>query len=231
MEQNLKEFLDQFFRLPIAGKKVRIPYWRNRFLLKGVNRIQGPFGGKGTPRQIRRATLRKARQTETNLVRLSSRQIRLFMQRKKIGLDCSGFVFQVLEFLKPRFWENLTLSPGRSNNPVRRLNTTALTAPGNSHKVKDQTKMIQIGDLIPLSFKNKKIDHVMVIINKTPTKITYAHSSSKTRPTGPHLGRIKITNPEKPLWQQEWKEKLADGQFLLKLAQPVLKKIGVRRIL
>ncbi len=229
MDLCLKQFLNQFFSLEIAGKKVRIPYWRNKFFLGGLKRIQGPFGGKGTPLQIKKATYQKAKESGVNLESLTSQQIRKFMEQKRIGLDCSGFVFQVLAFLKPNFWQKLAMAPGRSKNPQRRFNAAALTAGKNTLRI-SKISLMRIGDLIPVGFAQGKIDHVMIVVEKNEKEILYAHSSNKTKPSGPHLGKIKIIDPEKPLEEQKWQETLIDGRNLLELAKEPLKKIGVRRI-
>jgi hypothetical protein len=231
VDQNLKKFLDQFFQLKIAGKKVRLPYWRNKINFAGLRRIQGPFGGKGTPAQIRQATYQKAREEKIDLEPYSAKQIRQFMKQKKIGLDCSGFAFQVLNFLQPNFWKSLKMAPGKSKNPIKKFNANALTAQENTVKI-NKTADIKVGDLIPVGFcpNKKQIDHIMIVVDKNNREIVYAHSSNKTKPSGPHLGKIIITDPQKPLEEQKWQEKLADGQPLLQLAKEPLKTMGVRRI-
>lgn len=224
-----KNFLDQFFALEIIpGKKVRIPYWRNKFF-KSRGRIQGSFGGKGTPAQIKQATLKKARQTRIDLNKMTPFQIRSFMRQKRIGLDCSGFAFQVLNFLKPGFYKGLKKARGISPNPIRRFNTKVLTSDQNSQPVK-KTKNIKVGDLIPVSFSNGKIDHVLIVVETSGKEIIYAHSSKKTKITGSHLGRIKIIDPSLGLEKQQWLEKTKKGVDLLEFACQPLRKLGVRRI-
>jgi hypothetical protein len=207
--QSLENFLSSFFSLEIIpGKKVRIPYWRNRLGLGGFHRIQGPYGGKGSPAQIRKATLERAKKSSLNLKKLSSSQIRRFMRQKKIGLDCSGFAFQILDFLFPGFWKGLKKAPGKSVNPIRRFNAYALTSKENSVAVK-KIKDIKVGDLVPLSWQGK-VDHVLTVVKVTDKLITYAHSSQKTKITGPHLGKIKIIDPKKGLNKQVWLERNKD---------------------
>ncbi|MBL7078070.1 hypothetical protein ISS42_00195 [Candidatus Shapirobacteria bacterium] len=223
-------FLDNFFALEIVpGKKIRIPYWRNKFFKNG-KRIQGPFGGKGTPAQIKRASIKKAREGKISLNQLSSAQIRTFMKQKKIGLDCSGFTFQVLNFLKPGFYKRFKKAPGISPNPIRRFNARALTSNQNSQPVK-KTKNIKVGDLIPVSFSNGKINHVLVVVEAGSKEIIYVHSSSRGKITGPHLGKIKIIDPESGLEKQHWLEKTKKDLNLLEFASRLLIKIGVRRVI
>ncbi len=218
MERKLQSFLNYFFNLEIAAHRVRIPYWRNRFLVNG-KRIQGPFGGKGIPGQIRSITLKKAKQKKISLKRMSSEEVHAFMRSQKIGLDCSGFVFQVLAFLKPKFWKKLQWGSGKSLNPIRRFSAADLTSERNSKSIL-KTGEIRKGDLIALSLDNKsgKIDHILIVVDVSPKKIIYAHSSTKTKVTGPHLGEIKIANPDLALEKQNWQEKeLAIGDKTIKV--------------
>jgi len=229
MHSNLKGFLEHFFALEIIpGKKARIPYWQNKFYKDG-KRIQGPLGGKGTPAEIKKAILSKAKENKVDLTQLSSEQIRSFMKQKKIGLDCSGFAFQVLNYLKPGFYRGLKKAEGRSLNPIRRFNAKVLTSKENSKRV-EKTKDLKVGDLIPVSFDDQAIDHVMIIVGISKKEIIYAHSSSKGKITGPHLGKIKITSPEEVLEKQLWLEKTKQGLRLLEFACQPLKNLGVRRV-
>ncbi len=230
MRENLRRFLNSFFALPFGEKAVRIPYWRNRFLKLG-RRIQGPFGGKGSPSEIRRATVVKLRQAGLNWQKMSAWEIRRFMEQKRIGLDCSGFAFQILNFLRPGFWQGLQWAPGLSHNPRRRLNAWALTNKKNSIFVEPLLNKICEGDIIPAQIEGeKKIDHVLVIVGKDKKEVIYAHSSNRTEITGPHLGVIKIIAANLPLWQQIWPEKLKTGQPLLMKVHGPLEKIGIRRL-
>lgn len=213
MRTELKEFLGNFFALEIvSNRRVRIPYWRNKFL-DGGRRIEGPFGGKGKPEQIKRATLQKAGQAGIILETMTSVQIRQFMGQNRIGIDCSGFAFHILNFLQPDFWRGLKMAPGTSKNPVRRLNAAALTSKENTLAV-GKVSSIQVGDLIPMSFGGKKIDHVLIVVNINDREIIYAHSSSKTPNDGPHLGKIEIVDKNLGLKEQEWLEKTKQDVLL-----------------
>lgn len=211
--QKLDDYLASFFSLEIVpGKKVRIPYWRNRITCGGLSRIQGPFGGKGTPSQIKTATIDRAKKSAVELSKLTPAQIRKFMNQKRTGLDCSGFVFQVLDFLSPGFWKGLKKAPGKSSNPIRRFNAKALTSKENSVSVK-RVEDIEVGDLVPLSWQGK-IDHVLVVIGVGSKEIVYVHSSQKTKITGPHKGKIEIINSKKGLDKQNWLERNQDGKLV-----------------
>ena len=230
MDSKIKYFLDNFFYLNIENKIVRIPYWRNKLNLKKVKRVQGPFGGKGTPEQIKSATLQKAKKLNVDLRKMTAKQIEKFMRQNRIGIDCSGFVFQVLNQLKPGFCKKLKKAPGKSSNPARRFNASAFTSDQNSIRVNGKISEIKVGDIIPVGLENGKITHVMVVVDTSPEEITYAHSSSKTQLEGPHLGKIIIEYPNEPLDKQRWEEELASGKSILSLAKEPLAKIGIRRI-
>ncbi len=214
MDAIIDNFLKDYFSLEIIpGKKVRIPYWRNRITHRGLCRIQGSFGGKGAPSQIKRATIDRAKKSGIDINKLTSVQIRKFMTQKRIGLDCSGFVFQVLDFLFPGFWQGLKRAFGKSSNPIRRFNSDALTSKENTILIK-KVEDIKVGDLIPISWQGKKVDHVLVVVEINKKEIVYAHSSQKTKITGPHKGKIKITDLKKGLDKQSWQEKNLDGKLI-----------------
>lgn len=228
MKQSLKNFLADFFALEILpGKKVRIPYWRNRFFKNNLRVLRGPYGGKGTPVQIKEAVLKEAKRAKISLEELSSEQIVNFMKQKKIGLDCSGLAFQVLAFLKPGFWKGLKKAPGRSRDPVRRFNSKSLCSEANSFPV-GTVANIRVGDLIPLGFNERgRVDHLAVVVDKTGKKIVYLHSSNKTAVSGVHLAEIKIADSCLGLEDQVWRERSKTG---IGLDQFYLEDKGVRRV-
>jgi len=205
MSSDIKKILDQFFNFKVAGKKVTIPYWMND-LKKG---IFGPYGGKGTPNEIRQSTLEAARKGKIDLEKATPEQIYLLMKRNRIGLDCSGFAYQVLNLLD-RQKGNTGIEDrifGVGGKGIRKTNARALCGPKNTLPVKN-IGQVKPGDLIRLM----RGDHVAVVVEADKGKIVYAHISGETKIQGPHLGTIKIVDFGEGLKKQGWNEQTKDGK-------------------
>ena len=184
-------------------KYIGIPYWCNYWsdliLLK-----EGPFGGKGTWQQIQRTTNKIAKKKEINLNNLTTQQLYNFQKKHKIGIDCSGLCYHLLNKIHQlKFKKDIKtkLIGTDDKKGVRRLSSNLLTSPINATKIPNYNN-IQTGDLIRFN----KGEHVIFIIEKINNIIHYVHSSDKTRTRGVHYGTIKITNPNKPLNHQQWSE-------------------------
>lgn len=195
MGSSLKKFLDQFLNFQVLGKKVVIPYWMNKLEKK----IYGPFGGKGTPEEILKATFAAAKKEKADLEKLDSGEIYLLMKRNRIGLDCSGFAFQILDFLdRERGGDGISDDVvGVDGGGIRKTNAEALTNDFNTVPV-GETEEIKIGDL--MRFSEGK--HVAVVVGVRENEITYAHISGFTRIEGPHLVKIKVANRENFLFRR-----------------------------
>ena len=216
MEPILEKFLNQFFNFKVFEKKVVIPYWMNKL----DKEIYGPYGGKGTPQEILKATIEAARQESINLHDLSSGEIYAFMKKNRIGIDCSGFAYQILNF-----WDHQKGGDGIENSVIgasgmgiRKTDANALTNNINTLPVTDYSQ-IKTGDLLRLDNGG----HVAVIVRYSEDKIVYAHISAKTKIEGPHLEEIRIIKSKKGLEDQVWSEKinfrpnLGDGVRRLKI--------------
>jgi len=216
MESKLTKFLEQFFNFKVYGKKVIIPYWMNKL----VKEIYGPYGGKGIPQEILKATIEAAKSEKINLRNLSSKEIYAFMKKNRIGLDCSGFAYQILNFLDHQKGgdgiENSVV--GVDGAGIRKTDADALTNNINTLSVATYSQ-IKTGDLLRLDGGG----HVAVIVKNSENEIVYAHISGKTKIEGPHLGKIKIVQKKKGLEEQTWSEltnfrpNLGDGIRRLKI--------------
>lgn len=223
-KETLVQLLDQYLNFQVAGKRVPIPYIRSRRPWQFWR-----TSGKGTPEAIRLELERIARRQAFDLEQSSPEEIRKFMQKNKIGIECSGLVYHLLDafvrvevgqplrkFVK-RFpgvlgeIEKWVLSPQR----YRRINARTLTSGLNSVATRGIGE-IRVGDMIRMSIDDPG-DHVLLVVGVereegSIKQITYVHSSGKhTRKRGPHLGTIKVVDPELGLEKQEWEEELEDG--------------------
>lgn len=202
----LQDLFYQYTHLPIDGKKIVCPYWMNN-LEKG---IYGPIGGKGTPEQIADEVIKEAKSENVDLKKMDKESIVLFMKAKKIGIDCSGFVYWMLNSLDLEKKGNGIADdiPGSKGNVVQaRANVQMLTDEKVSFPV-EKLKDIKVGDMVRL----RRGKHVAIILSikreeGQVREIEYAHSSGGyTKISGVHSAKITIISPNADLKSQNWSE-------------------------
>lgn len=181
--QILWEAYDQFL-LPLGGKKVPTPYRRNE--IGSFQKIETQFQGKSSPDILTKTTEELAREKKFNLSQASVEEIREFMRQNKLGIDCSGFSYRMLNYLVQKVkGKNLEAwgfpHIGRTN--VVKLTSDELSVPISAF---DQAEP---GDLIRLN-STGGILHAVIVLSRKGNLITYAHSSSATQPDGVHTGEI-----------------------------------------
>ncbi|MDP3954856.1 MAG: hypothetical protein Q8Q15_00645 [bacterium] len=223
-KSNLKKFLDKFFNFKVVGKKVIIPYWMNQL----ENEIYGPFGGKGTPVEILEAIFKAAKEQNMDLHKMSKVAINSFMTKNRIGLDCSGFAYQILNFIDLERGgdglENSVVGVGEKMG-ITKTNADALTNNTNSIAI-ENLQEVKTGDTV--RFHGGK--HVMVITEADEKQIEYAHISSRTKIKGPHLARIHIKDLSLGLEDQVWEEETKDGKNWKETLFSPISGDGVRRL-
>lgn len=217
-EKKLQQTAKWYVNFEVEGKKVPIPY------ILGYGRWQfHRTSGKGSPQAIRDEVVTIARQKNFDLKRASEKEIYFFLKQNKIGIDCSGLAFHLLDaYTRERLQKPLATfllrKPGiigkieknvLSFQRHRRISAATLTSDLNSFTI-PATKDIQIADLIRI---HQDEDHVLIVTSVTKdeegevAEITYIHSSHlKTRKQGPHYGTIQVHNPTLGLEAQQWLE-------------------------
>jgi hypothetical protein len=162
---------------------IGIPYWKNT-LKDGKIIKEGFMGGKGNCKEIALKTVELANNQNIKLLDLTPQQIYNFQKKNKIGIDCSGFAGNLLNFYiklqnKCIPFENL-----------RKISADMLTSSPISNPIKSLDD-IQTGDLI----RSKNGHHVQFIIEKIGNIIFYVESKLSRR--GVHYGEITITPKNK----------------------------------
>lgn len=210
----LQNLFQQYSRLPIGGKEIVCPYWMNKL----TSGIFGPGGGKGRPEQIVEIVNKEAENACFDLAKASEEEITAFMRTRRIGVDCSGFAFWMLDALcKEKGNKSLVdLIPEASGGFAgSKANVKLLTSDKFASRI--DLSAVQVGDMI----RHRGGKHLMVILSierddeGSVWKITYAHSSDRTEITGVHLGVIDVVYPQKTLAEQLWQEKNAEGDSYL----------------
>ncbi len=235
MSNSLYELANEYINFRIGFKKINVPYAISSYAIKkyGIgSNIQAAttgkfenYSGKGTPNQIRKALINAAKKENFNLDKATSKDIYKFMESHGIGIDCSGFVYNILNtyLIKKEnksldniilrykgvlgYFERFLLVKNR----VRRSSANTLTNDLNTIKI-NKVKDIELADIIRLTHSDWKGKHIAIIVDVNKKYITYAMSSEYTKIKGAHFGRIKIIDPDKSLEKQQWEELTKKGK-------------------
>jgi len=154
---------------------LNLPYMTN-ILRNGKVVKERILGGKGNWKDIQKETQKIAKKEKINLQKLTPKQFYNFQKKHKIGIDCSGLVTQLLNF-----YFKTKLNP-------RKNSADMLTSIPLSQKV-ENFQDIQPGDLV----RQKNGRHVLFVVEKNGTKISYVDSSFYGR--GVKYGEADLTDP------------------------------------
>ncbi len=196
---------------------IGIPYWSNK-LDKGKIVLSGPYGGKGSRKQIEAHTQKLIKKNSLSATKLTKQAVYNLQKKNRLGIDCSGLTYHLLDF-----WSRLNTGVSirkfvvgtNGKSGPRRVNVQSLAKKANSTKVTNLVD-IKTGDMLVIN----KASHVLFVINKTDSFITYIHSSLYTKKRGVHLGRVKIVNPTKGLQHQHFSDVTNQGIPYHKLFNP-----------
>lgn len=231
--------IHDYFNLPFANVAgVRCPYFNNaRLGQRGQLKV---LIGKGTPAEI---------VEEAKIISLQYRQgifdknglyaihsdhpaeheqaecIRQFLVDNNLGIDCSGFVTNVLQkhFLETKkidLAKKLFITPKKNFlrwligrlRPVEQISVDVYVNDKNTMMIND-LRMIQSADLIILlkTGVNKNHNHILLVTEINGSIIKYVHarawSSEGKYGHGVSEGLITIINPNQGLREQVWEEK------------------------
>ena len=218
LPKEVTKLIDDYFNLNINGKKVKTPYHIN---VKHTRAGLRSLVGKGTPQEIEEEVNIFAKLRNFNLEKVSENEIRQFMQKEGIGIDCSGLVSQILDtwlksekmgdlqsnvtFPKLSFFKRMVIKL----RPIENIGANLLTNNENSTPI--ELENVQVGDLIRLK-GIKKGHHIAIITDVNEKEIEYVHSTKHYgQNNGIKKGKIKILDKKKDLEHQNWLEKDEKG--------------------
>ncbi len=244
-------FIDKYFKLPLNGKNVPCPYYIN------IKKIKQRMGlrvliGKGTPEEIIQESLIYEKLRGVDFSQMTVNEIKEFLIKRHIGIDCSGFVTHILDKWliingKKHIWkylkwpkQNLYRIIARNFRPVENITAEMLTSDLNTIQIKNINN-IKCGDLIrsrtPRRSNNLKYgNHVILIseINKTNGKVNsfeYVHSTCKYEDKhGVRRGKVIITKFNEPIYKQKWTDIYKGKNYTLKDLQSDKDYSQIRRL-
>lgn len=236
--------IHDYLNLPFVGVAgVRCPYFNNaRLGQRGQLKV---LIGKGTPEEIVEEAKIISIQYSKDVFDKNgvfnahvdhpaeheqAECIRQFLVDNNLGIDCSGFVTNVLQ---KHFWETkkidlarkLFVTPKKNFlrwiisrlRPVEQISVGVYANDKNTLVVNELQK-IQPADLIIMlkTGPNKNHNHILLVTEVSVEKIKYAHarawSSEGKYGHGVAQGAITIASPEKGLLEQVWEEKDKIGE-------------------
>ncbi|MFA6518536.1 MAG: hypothetical protein WCV93_02665 [Candidatus Shapirobacteria bacterium] len=195
LEKLLTEEVNHYLGIPYAKN-----YWKNNLLIK-----EAILGGKGTWPEIDYATTCAGEKYQVDITSLSPKELYNFQKKHKIGIDCSGLVYHLLDFIDKNIGANgilfkvVSVNPNHGKYGVRSLSADSLTNSINSYPITNYSH-VQLGDLI----RHHQGKHTLLITGQKNNRLNYVHSSLTTLVSGVHTGYIKIIDPQKPLFYQDW---------------------------
>lgn len=169
------------YLLPLGNKVIPTPYRRNTPFQFDHSKY-----GKSDPQTLLKDVLKIAKQKKFDLDKASEEEIKKFMKDNLLGIDCSGFVYHLLNHLLQSLNEEDMQKVGFPK--ASKTNVATITSDELSTLV-DDFSQTQPGDVIKLN-SGEDILHCLIILDNINNVVTYAHSSSITTPTGVHTGQI-----------------------------------------
>lgn len=228
LKKETGKFIQNYIEMRVLGKIFSCPYWSNN-LNKNREILRGYLNGKGDAESIR-SKLEKLITLEANANSILSENdiFRKFARRNRIGIDCSGFVYRVLDFVIKSGKANSKISSLENvySSAIERTNAKKLTSKRYNYAIK-KSGDAKFADLIRINGGS----HVAFIMENTINKITYVHSSFKlSNERGVHYGQIRIRSKDKGLEFQEWLEKTGKNENFGKKFFHAKKGDGIYRL-
>ncbi len=219
IQKEAQEIIEEYRNIKIHNKRISTPYYINT--KKKRNELRS-LAGKGTPEEIQEETLIFGKLRGIDFNDLNNEQIREFMMKENIGIDCSGFVSHVFDkwlkklnnggIKKHIKFENISLYRKLVVliRPIENMSVKVLTNKLNAEKI--SLNEVEVGDIIKSQALNHG-DHIMLITkleydnNNILKSIIYTHSTPHfNNENGIKEGNIKVLDITKRLEEQEWNE-------------------------
>ncbi len=226
LSQSALTTIDQYRHFKIGTAVCSVPYFNNKTI--GQRMALRVNIGKGSPKDI-------FEETESFLIKnhiphsaLSDESLKEILVDNNLGIECSGFVYQVLnienhELGKGSLDRHLTFVNCRgivgkircSLRPIENCDVSTFAHDKNSRPI--IIKETKPGDIITMTSgqEGNERDHILLIHqieyqNSVPTKIHYTHAVAYPEDgqygTGIKQGLIEILKSDGSITEQQWTE-------------------------
>lgn len=233
--------IDRYWHLR-AGENtsVRCPYFRNP---RGGRERWGltAYSGKGSPKEIEDELQIIEKLEGVVFSKMQESQIRDIMRKRKLGVECSGFITRILDAWTRDTYGKPIYSVIKFNasglgwiysklRPYTHINVGTLADPRNAREIQNFNEIMP-GDFIRF---NTSIDHAVLVTsvergdNHEAQKIHYTHSVLEENGEGVKNGTIKILNPtENNLISQKWSEEPETGHVISEKGTPKIYRLFI----
>jgi len=241
LPQSAQSVIDAYWKLKAAENVyVRCPYFRNP--RSGRDRWGlTAYSGKGSPQEIEDELRIIEKLENVDFSGMQESEIRDIMRKRKLGIECSGFIVRVLdawtkEFYKKPVYSLLNFKKsglGRLYSKLRpftHVDVETLVLPKNAREVED-VQSIAPGDIIRF---NTTIDHAIIVTaterddSSVLRKIHYAHSVLEDIGEGVKIGFIEVSGTNKngsSLWR--WQESPDTGHTINEKGNPRIYRLRI----
>lgn len=250
------ERVNRYLNLRIKGLKVPCPFylnfpgslWKKAFRRAGATKemvkkariyfenrefAYGWLNGKGTPEEIENAAEEMLEKIFPKFHYYTETGIDSFLRSRGIGIDCSGFVFNVLHqtFIRVDLEEEFMSSLSWKANSIRRASRAGVYIfSGDSSRLVDPTNTRPM-DLLAMRIDGK-LEHVSLVLDREGT-LAVAQSIISSKFSGVTLSDIYIRNNKPifiqkkvmgPSWDDYWNQGILEFRRL-KCVEQVLGEI------
>lgn len=243
------ELIEAYSNFKIESAVCSVPYFNNKTVR--ARAALAVFVGKGTPSEIRDELQTIFYKEKTDTKNLTSQNLKKILVDHNLGIDCSGFTFQLLNaesearkissLSKNLFFPKSGLI-GRFIallNPVKNTDVLTFAHEKNSHTV--NLSEVEPGDIITMTDdpEGDERNHILIITkveyqNSLPIKVTYTHAVAYPEDglygSGIKTGSIIIKDHSKSLTDSEWSENGFSGQQNRIFARATKSNTQLRRL-
>lgn len=240
LPQSALNVIDAYWNLKAAdNQSVRCPYFRNP--RSGEERWGlAAYSGKGSPQEIEEELKIIEKMERKDFSTMQENEIRDIMKKRKLGVECSGFISRVLDGWTREVYKKPIYSVLKFNarglgwlfckmRPYTHIDVPMLVHPTNARSINDAWDLVP-GDVIRF---NTTIDHAILVTETEKDeqgelkKIYYAQSVLEETNEGIKKGVIEYTNPGADLLCQEWIEEPATGHTINEKGEPKIYRLFI----
>lgn len=224
--QQALDVIDAYMHLNVGTGTVNCPYFNNKRskVRAGLRVLIGKGSAKDITDEVTLVSLRE----KVDLSALSEDELKQYLIEHNIGIDCSGLAYYILDAVSAANGSGglkKSLNYPFAKNPIRKLltktrpveNVNVKTLADESNSSVVSLKDVRPGDMIMIvgAGYTGVVDHILIVhavdrADDNPTAIHYTHSFQWSIDGrfahGVRQGIIRITDPGKPLLDQEWEE-------------------------
>lgn len=231
LSKNAQDIINNYLHLPIPNHNIMCPYYNNR--RTNIRAGLRALIGKGTPTDIADEAAIIALREEDDIKKMDDAGLKEFLVRNKLGVDCSGFYYHVLDaelrarglghirehlkfpFIKNPFRKLLTIFRPAEHAGARTLSHGKNAVEINMNEIVPGDMIMMINTGVNHNFNHMLLVHEIKEEKNQPKIIYYTHSftwsSDGQFGHGIKQGQIKITDPDKNILEQLWTEKEKTG--------------------